>query len=136
MVDVWYGVNAWQPGDAATAEWNSGTKQKLWPMRCMRILNNSTGQMYGGPMSRYSQIRKSAEMALVFDGLRVLDHNVNRISARHNNKKMTNILFVDGHCESLPTKSLPQDNKELNPSNTVDRLSAEHPHPKWRLDQQ
>jgi prepilin-type processing-associated H-X9-DG protein len=133
FVDTWYAANAFEPSDANLT---AGIKQEKWPMRVFKILDKNTGKLGGGPMIRYSAIKKSAEMALVFDGLRILDANVNRISARHMNKRRTNVMFADGHCDSLETKSLPQDNKELNPNNTIDKLATEHPYPKWRLDQQ
>jgi prepilin-type processing-associated H-X9-DG protein/prepilin-type N-terminal cleavage/methylation domain-containing protein len=131
QMDLWYGANANQnAGNAA--------QQKRWPMRTIRYTDATGTSIDGGPLSRMNQIRKTAEMAMIFDGLRVLTNKPGRISARHNGGKRTNFLMADWHCESIDSKSLP---KETAPDTSnfqganPNKLTMESPHPKWRLDQ-
>ena len=52
---------------------------------------------------------------------------------------MTNILMLDGHCESLNTRSLPRMEGTFNPMSGTDgwkTLSEHYPYPKWRMEQQ
>jgi prepilin-type processing-associated H-X9-DG protein len=71
---------------------------------------------------------------LVFDGIRMHDYKTNRISARHNRKKMTNILLADGHAVTVETASLP-DLTEAEFGGTDLSVFNKSPFPKWRLDQ-
>ena len=70
------------------------------------------------------------------DGLRVIDGKVARISARHNGKKMTNVMMADGHAESLPTKSLPQLDEHLQRKGGQDpwQKGYFYKNPQWRFD--
>ena len=97
-------------------------------------MNNGT--VVGGPLSRQSQIRRTATMVMVLDGLRVIDGKVARISARHNGKKMTNVMMADGHAESLPTKSLPQLDEHLQRKGGQDpwQKGYFYKNPQWRFD--
>lgn len=87
-----------------------------------------------------AQFRNSSELVALVDGVGWvnLQGNPNRINARHNNRKMTNMVMWDGHAESLPTASLPggagDANANGNPFSTASIL-AQYPYPKWRLDQ-
>jgi prepilin-type processing-associated H-X9-DG protein len=78
---------------------------------------------------------------MIFDGFECHDYNTNYISARHMKQTKTNFLFADGHCESIDTKSLPNGGAGNNGGveatsdlRSVETL-ADHPYPKWRLDQ-
>jgi prepilin-type processing-associated H-X9-DG protein/prepilin-type N-terminal cleavage/methylation domain-containing protein len=48
-------------------------------------------------------------LPLIFDGVWCYAGDTARINARHNNRKMTNILFADSHCETQVTAALPND---------------------------
>ncbi|HZZ43474.1 MAG TPA: DUF1559 domain-containing protein [Tepidisphaeraceae bacterium] len=140
IIDTFYGGNFVLPSSDANIR--STTAQAAWPMRILgHIL--STNEVFGS-LSKYSQIKKSSEMVMLFDGFWGHDYDTNKISARHNGKKMTNIMFADGHAESVPSASLPngtgsfasQGGSDLggaygNPSPNL----GQHPYPKWRLDQ-
>jgi len=106
-------------------------KQKNWPMR--QIRRGATGKAIG-ELSKMSQIKKAAEVAMLFDGIRTLDGISTRINARHNNKRTTNFLFADGHCESIPTENTP-DLTEAQWTGTDLTVFNRWPIPKWRLDQ-
>ena len=61
---------------------------------------------------------------------------VYRISGRHNasnpKQAMTNILYVDGHSNSVLRTALPMAPTDF----TKVQLGTTHPHPLWRTDQQ
>ncbi|MDB5295041.1 MAG: hypothetical protein JWO31_1024 [Phycisphaerales bacterium] len=86
-----------------------------------------------------NEVRKSAEMVALFDGLYGINYlttNANRINARHNNKKITNIAFVDGHAESVRTKDLPGgDGAASTDAFTRANLNNKPQTIMWRTDQ-
>jgi prepilin-type processing-associated H-X9-DG protein/prepilin-type N-terminal cleavage/methylation domain-containing protein len=127
MIDTWYAANA-QDYDAGAPNNN-----KRWPMRTLKHVNN--GPPIGGPLIKLHKIRKSSEMAMILDGLRLIEGNPNRISARHNGKKFVNIMMADGHCESInAAKNLPQTKTDMQ-GKDWEVLSNKYPHPKWRMEQ-
>ena len=135
IVDVWYAANA---NDDANGNALSRERQLRWPMRCIRVM--ASGEVRGGPLTKLSQIKKSAEVAMIVDGLRVVDGKSARISARHNARKYTNVLLADGHCESYRTKDLPQANNQLgnagtNPGTAPWQRGFYYRNPRWRFDQ-
>ena len=129
MIDTWYGANAI---DGVMSGGQPNMNQLRWPMRSVR--RKVTGEIEGPPLSRLTQMKRSAEMALVLDGLRLIDARVNRISARHNRKTITNFLFADFHGESIHTNRLPQKDGEMQ-GKDWEVLSKKYPHPKWRMEQ-
>jgi len=140
MIDTWYGLNGFDPGNGNGAPGNFTNAQKIWPFRKLR--RNADGTILG-EMTKVTQIRKSAELALVYDGLRFHDAQTARINARHNNQKYTNFLMADGHAETIETKSTPQfwgtatqqaQRWRSTGGKTLSEFSP-YPHPKWRLDQ-
>jgi prepilin-type N-terminal cleavage/methylation domain-containing protein/prepilin-type processing-associated H-X9-DG protein len=129
-IDHWYSANAEvNTGNPPTAA--SIKKQLRWPMRMFRYVD---GQWEGAPLTKFSQIKRSAEMVLLCDGLKLVDTITARVSARHNRQKLTNFLMADCHCETLPTKSLPNDDKIFAKTDPTE-LSTRWPYPRWRLDQ-
>ena len=75
-----------------------------------------------------------------FDGIFYnLEFCGDRINARHNFGKSTNILFFDGHAETVPTATLPG-GLGPNPPGSADLFSSaalktDTPQWDWRLDQ-
>jgi prepilin-type N-terminal cleavage/methylation domain-containing protein/prepilin-type processing-associated H-X9-DG protein len=130
MIDTWYGVNGFEPGGMNTAQ-QMIDKQALWPFRKLR--RNMDGSV-DGKLTRMTKFKKSSELVLMFDGLRMLDATSARINARHNKKKTTNFMMADGHCESIETKATPDlTSSQWQGTNTA--VFAPWPSPKWRLDQ-
>ena len=131
------------------AEMQQAKGQDAFPMRTFGHFRSASGgfkvgQIDGGPMIKVSKIRKSGEMALIFDGIQCHDFNTNNISARHGRgKTQTNVLFADGHAETIPSKQLPTGGASTGGwggnQNTSDLRSAttlvNSTFPKWRLDQ-
>jgi prepilin-type N-terminal cleavage/methylation domain-containing protein/prepilin-type processing-associated H-X9-DG protein len=135
IVDVWYAANA---NDDARGDALSLERQIRWPMRCIRVMN--TGEIKGGPLTKYSQIKKSSEVAMMADGLRVIDGKFARLSVRHNGQKYLNVLLADGHAASYPGKSLPQANNQMgnagtNPGTAPWERGFYFTEPRWRFDQ-
>ena len=81
-----------------------------------------------------TQLKRGAELILMYDGLRQHDYKTNRISARHKRKTFTNILLADAHAEGVPSKSLP-DLTEAEMKGTDLSVFAKTAYPRWRLDQ-
>lgn len=102
-------------------------------------------------LRKCSQLPHSSELVLIYDGF-VEDPHVTiravnflfRISGRHDNpvpsksgvSGSTNILFFDGHCDTFPRRDLPNAADELIGEATPDHQPwADHPYPRWRVDQ-
>jgi prepilin-type processing-associated H-X9-DG protein/prepilin-type N-terminal cleavage/methylation domain-containing protein len=142
IVDCFYGGNFVIPAQAGK---QSGKFQDAWPMRTIGH-DQKTGEIYAN-LSRFSQIKKAGEMAMIFDGFWGHDFDTNRISARHSKGKYTNFLFADGHAAPVLSSSLPNSSGSPDSGNTgagSDLGGAygnprpelgQHPFPKWRLDQ-
>jgi prepilin-type processing-associated H-X9-DG protein len=137
MIDTWYAGNFVQPTN--NSQMMGTAFQDGFPMRVLGR-NNAGGQkgrMFGGPLMKYSQIKKSSEVAMLFDGLRSHNYDPNYINARHAKGKQTNFLFADGHAAPVDTKSLPiggGSTKATSVFRDPEQL-APFPYPKWRLDQ-
>jgi len=119
---AWYGINATN---------NTGYRTPFF-----RTTIETDGRVTGTRKS--NEVRNASEMVFLFDGLYGLNYlttNANRINARHNNQKITNIAFVDGHAESIPTKSLPGGDGAASTSEFLMANIVKYPHPKWRLEQ-
>ena len=85
-------------------------------------------------LAKISQIRTTADMAMIFDGYFFTFENPFTINARHGRGKFTNFVYFDGHAATLTTKTLPQNTGELGSLNQP-ATAAKYPSPKWRLDQ-
>jgi prepilin-type processing-associated H-X9-DG protein len=138
IVDNWYASNSIIPAYADLHN-PASTAQDAFPMRTLGH-TRATGEIFG-QLIKHSRIKKASEVAMIFDGFECHDYNTNYISARHMKQTKTNFLFADGHCESIDTKSLPNGGAGNNGGveatsdlRSVETL-ADHPYPKWRLDQ-
>ena len=135
IVDHWYAANA---NDDATGDAQGLRRQLRWPMRCLRVMNG-TGEVRGGPLTKISQIKKSSEMAMIADGLRVIDGKSARLSSRHNGQKYVNVLHADGHANTYRAKDLPQANNQMgnqgDPGTAPWERGFYYTSPRWRFDQ-
>lgn len=139
MVDTWYAGNFVMQ----TAQNYLGNKgQDPWPMRVLarHRVGAQTGLMFGGPLIKQTQVRKSSEMVLLFDGIR--SHNLYSkfISLRHGRKNQANVLFADFHAATIAAGQFPDgdpvpaaSNAQLNSAQAL--ADAGKTFPKWRLDQ-
>ena len=93
------------------------------------------------PRGRAStEIRRSAETVFVFDGVGAVNvhERPNRVSARHNKLKVTNMVMFDGHAESVRTEDIPGGMAAKDGGAAGSFSSANlkgKPAPLWRLDQ-
>lgn len=99
---------------------------------------------YGRRNVQMNQIRKTSELAFIFDGthLHAQVFPNDRIKGRHGNirvasKAVTNVLFLDGHAESLYRNTLPVGSNFTSGKAAFTRatLNAKTPYPLWRMDQ-
>jgi prepilin-type N-terminal cleavage/methylation domain-containing protein/prepilin-type processing-associated H-X9-DG protein len=131
MIDNWYAGNFVIPTYANIR--NNTNQASAFPMRTLGFIR-ATGETFG-TLVKMTQIKKSGEMAMIYDGLQCHDLNTNRISLRHGRQTRTNILFADGHATSVAEGDLPigstGGNSELRSAAALVRV----PYPKWRLDQ-
>jgi prepilin-type N-terminal cleavage/methylation domain-containing protein/prepilin-type processing-associated H-X9-DG protein len=139
IVDTNYGISAFDQGSGQSDPQKFIDKQKPWPFR--KFVRNPDGTMLG-EFSKLTKFKRSSELALMYDGLRLLDADFKKVNARHNRKRYTNFLMADGHCETIETKSLPRGPGEPAPALTQAGINGTDlnvfspwPHPKWRIDQ-
>jgi prepilin-type N-terminal cleavage/methylation domain-containing protein/prepilin-type processing-associated H-X9-DG protein len=129
IVDTWYGINA-------------SVNNNTIKTPCIRYDSFSTGTHRNTNLPLVTQFRDSTRMVYLFDGLFAnLAFDADRVAARHGSRqlRLTNILFFDGHADSLPTKDLPGG---LGPNASGDdvfaasRLNLNNPGGLlWRMDQ-
>jgi prepilin-type N-terminal cleavage/methylation domain-containing protein/prepilin-type processing-associated H-X9-DG protein len=127
IIDSWYGING---SDALTAS-SGAPSRRIWVDP-----GNTNGEpAFARQLPKMSNIRKSSELALVFDGVAYnLTNNANRLAGRHNRYQQTNVVFYDGHAATYARKELPAATKYFNPANAA-LTSQDFPAVKWLLDQ-
>lgn len=133
MVDIWYATNS-----IVLTNYKDATQvasQNVWPMRSF---GHNNGDIFGANWTKAGQLRKSSDLAMMFDGYRA--HNINgwNISPRHGRKKgqeMVNVLFADGHSASVPFSSMPHGPTASCELRDKQYLTDQFAYPKWRLDQ-
>lgn len=96
-----------------------------------------------GAPRKMSGIKDSAEVVIFFDGIGSVNmqtQNANRLNARHGDKKLTNLLMLDGHAETAATSTLPGGGDDAGklPADAAATFStanlAKYPYPKWRVN--
>ncbi|SRR5258706_3551399 len=123
VVDTWYGINCAPSG---TLDGASDKVLPVWRIPHDADLSDST-------LTKTADWKRSSEMVFVFDGI-YLNHTADvpraaRVNARHNKRTITNCLMLDGHAESVRTKSI----APTFDLNTLNQLKYNYP--KWRKDQ-
>ncbi|HZZ43175.1 MAG TPA: DUF1559 domain-containing protein [Tepidisphaeraceae bacterium] len=131
MIDTWYGAN-FNDNPTTSSEVLLNADEAIFPMRLM-VLKTAPGPFIG-KLTKFSQLKKSAELALLYDGLRGLNGNVLRISPRHNSQKYTNVMMADGHVETLRWTEFPQITTAQWKGTDV-TVFGNSQRPKWRMDQ-
>ena len=76
--------------------------------------------------------RFNSRHAMIADGYWFVGNTPQYLSARHYNRKRTNVLLGDGHVESVDAKTLPKSGADMD---DPAQLTTKYPHPRWRLDQ-
>jgi prepilin-type processing-associated H-X9-DG protein/prepilin-type N-terminal cleavage/methylation domain-containing protein len=128
VIDNWYAINAatQQSADAGVAGY------KELPFRTVPQGANDYR------LTRGNTVRRASEVVAIFDGIWMNASIGNtpdgafRISARHNGRKFTNVLFFDGHAAPYLRDNLPKTRLDF----TLDKLSKSPLDAvKWRIDQ-
>jgi prepilin-type processing-associated H-X9-DG protein len=129
-VFCWYGLNA-------TTGWGNANDDTI-PIRRQPPDGYTTPRW-----SKMSAIKDSSQLVFMYDG--VFCHhaavNANRINARHNRMKSTNLAFFDGHAETVETKGLPGGDGDAGiqaaavATFSYANLQANYPWPHWRTNQ-
>ena len=125
---VWYAVNA--------------TTNSDWTVPIHRIPPDSASASMFTLWPKMSVIRYPSDLVMMFDGIGAnhMAANANRVNARHEGRSITNVLFFDGHAESLKTAALPGGIGNANlPSGAAVTFGnanlKNYPFPKWRTNQ-
>jgi len=128
-VDFWYGNNGGVVSPNEPAAYN------YFPSWVVPPQNNNTSWT---DWPHVSQIHSPSILVDKFDGCCTTDtYNYWRISPRHNNRTATNVLFWDGHVETVPFKSLPQPKPALgNQTWDASHLSAFNSQIIWEIGQE
>jgi prepilin-type N-terminal cleavage/methylation domain-containing protein/prepilin-type processing-associated H-X9-DG protein len=85
-----------------------------------------------------TQVRKGTDLVMFFDGLygfNYITNNANRINARHNGQKYTNVVMCDGHAETVKTSEIPGGDGVAATSDFTRANIVKWPYPKWRMEQ-
>ncbi len=128
--DSWYAING-ITGDSGAGQPGAW---KVWPARFVPVLDSSGNLDWTLP--KLSQIKKASQTVFVLDGIMfnfANGTNGGRINARHNKQTMTNVVFFDGHAESLPTtlENFPTNFRNDSYGTTGGLTNKTY----WRLDQ-
>jgi prepilin-type N-terminal cleavage/methylation domain-containing protein/prepilin-type processing-associated H-X9-DG protein len=126
VVFVWYGMNADTGQD--------------WTIPMHRVpADGSNIQRF----AKLSNLHDTGDLVMMYDG--VFGHqsvvNANRVNARHEGQKVTNLMFFDGHAESVATETLPGGigdagrNAAAVATFSLANLQANYPSPHWRTNQ-
>lgn len=117
--DIWYCMNGlWSSGISTFNE---------YPFRDLDTSGTylATGDTYCPQLHKLSSITRNSDMALIFDGLIFHNGNYHYFSMRHNGNSLCNMLFADGHADSIASRQLPQSNAGIYAAGIT---------PKFRLD--
>jgi prepilin-type processing-associated H-X9-DG protein len=107
-VDCWYGCNAdyGYQINSGNVPFNHGGEQ-VNDTSCQGCPVHYMGADTDVWMN-VSAVHRAADMVMIYDGLIYhLYENGCRLAARHNGHKYTNVLFFDGHVQSILTDMLP-----------------------------
>jgi prepilin-type N-terminal cleavage/methylation domain-containing protein/prepilin-type processing-associated H-X9-DG protein len=144
VLDIWYGINAstQTAADGLPPDTNVAGAEEMpastYPIRLSITPSSVNPKM----MKKSTQIRKSSELVIVFDGFFMNlsqggtgptdETSAWRLNGRHNKGKFTNLLFCDGHAATYERSSLPQKRTDF----TRPKLGvAPYNAVKWRIDQ-
>lgn len=130
VVDTWYGINA------ALDRFGSAKAP------CRRIPDDDTiplgRPLWNWSLPRLREMHDPSRMVFLFDGVFMnLHREPDRLQARHGRRDRTNLLFFDGHSESVQTATLPGGLGPNNENAGVDRFASVEPNSPvlWRMDQ-
>ena len=133
---TWYGINSVTYDPA-----------HISPARRIPNDDDTTNDYY---LPKVTKLPNQSTLVYLFDGVwSNLDASLNRIFPRHKNGTTTNVMFCDGHGETLPRASMPgwkstdqsgwlhsESSAATNQQHVSDLAAAGYKDPQWRIDQQ
>ena len=96
-----------------------------YPFNAMPMDDNLVG------LVKISRIKRSAEVAMIYDGVWFHHEIPNMFSLRHNGQRMMNFLFADGHAQTVDKSEIPPPNSG---EDNVWLKTNLKPMPKYRID--
>ena len=99
-IDCWYGVNGWPLNDTAG---NTKNAFDRWPFT---LVPGDNSTLAAQQLHKLAQFRSPASLALIFDGVLFHGGQYAPINARHIARTRTNVLYGDGHADSIPIKEI------------------------------
>jgi prepilin-type N-terminal cleavage/methylation domain-containing protein/prepilin-type processing-associated H-X9-DG protein len=116
-VDCWYGINGWETSVAGSIE----SAYARWPFTRIPDENATDPQQ----QHKISQFRYSSSLVLVYDGVSFHNQAVAMVNARHNKNTRTNVLYADGHAETVATQDIVNLNEtRLAPNGQLKKYSG------------
>jgi len=104
-VDCWYGINGWSTSTSGSVA-NAFVR---WPFTRVPDENAAEPQQ----LHKFAQFRSTSTLVLVYDGVSFHNQKVAMVNARHNKATRTNVLYADGHAETVVTKDIVNLNETL-----------------------
>lgn len=101
-------------------------------------VNNASGTPISYATMKLGSLRPAAQVPMVYDGINICHNGVDtRINVRHNNGKLCNIVFADGHVQSATAGELPGGTAgtPVSELGKPDKLNARNPSIAWMLTQ-
>lgn len=137
-VDTHYGING-TSGNGGSVEGFPFARITYWTTPSPGWGRDSNNTSKRPVNIRINSIPDTSKFVQFFDGLffNFNGSGRSRIAARHNGRKITNVLFFDGHAESIDRAELPwgsssSPNSQGNsPSTVAQNLQAQWPRTKW-----
>lgn len=143
--DTWYGMNGitYNGGNANVFPYTSmnPTLAGQLPGAGLNVVHDSShygSHNFDVVPEKLTYTSASASTVLILDGIFMnFSTNAYRISARHLQNRFTNVLFMDGHAESVLNTGGTPGNFPTNGSDFfyASKLNQDCPALKWRFDQ-
>jgi prepilin-type N-terminal cleavage/methylation domain-containing protein/prepilin-type processing-associated H-X9-DG protein len=146
IIDTWYGINADWGGYTPPYGTSNGCPSHFLPDSG---LQSATPHRNGFSIQpKLASIGHSSEMVFIFDGdFFDLWVNPNRVNARHNGFRKTNLLFFDGHAQTVDATTLPgafpivstpittNPYTDVSPGNGPSPILLQNTTVRWRTDE-
>jgi prepilin-type N-terminal cleavage/methylation domain-containing protein/prepilin-type processing-associated H-X9-DG protein len=96
-VDTWYGINGWGSDGNVVNNKNAYDRYPFTRVAGSTIVQN---------LHKLNQFKSSATLAMVYDGVSFHNQELRNVNARHSKQTRTNILYADGHADTVNAKDI------------------------------
>ena len=97
-IDAWYGINGWATSSAGSV----ANAYARWPFTRIPDENATEPQQ----LHKFAQFKSTSNLVLLYDGVSFHNQLTAMVNARHMKFTRTNVLYADGHAETVPTKEI------------------------------